>query len=106
MPKLRGEITKGSTFYKKSLTFILFHTHFKKKIVVSFYICPLIVLGKGKNVKITIFSETKISHFWCNKVTYILEWTKKLKIPELSCPEVLALSTTRLDLNFPAMGST
>ena len=35
-----------------------------------------------------------------------VEWTKKLKIPELSCPEVLALSTTRLDPNFPAMGST
>ena len=37
---------------------------------------------------------------------WVVEWTKKLKIPDLSCPEVLALSTTRLDPNFPAMGST
>ena len=40
------------------------------------------------------------------RLNMVLEWTKKLKIPELSCPEVLALSTTRLDLNFLAMGST
>ena len=36
----------------------------------------------------------------------LLDWTKKLKIPELSCPKVLALCTTRLDPNFQDMGST
>ena len=43
---------------------------------------------------------------WGDPIFTLLEWTKKLKIPEFSCPEVLALSTTRLDPNFPAIAST
>ena len=52
-PELRGEITKESMYlwkcldHKKPLIYFLLHTHFKKKIVISFYACHFVAPEMG-----------------------------------------------------------